>query len=314
MNLAATATRIANAMLEDGSADETIHEVLGQACAAYGSAALNLNRLDEALDSFAAAENACRRVPDGHDLLATIRMGRAIVHWSRNHWADALACVRSAASIFAEHHDTPRLFEAKQIEAHILEGRGDRASACAIYEMMYTFAKTMNDRELEGRAALNLGAARLDAGHVDAARTLFADATQIFDRLGASGAAARARLGSGRVELVAERPDRAVPLLRTAAADLRRLPAGNEAGAATLYLAEALLMLEKHEEVSSILASLVTFFGSASTVDGAERAARFLADRARARRLTRADLQHAQNYMVALDRRPDLVFKPPWTS
>jgi tetratricopeptide (TPR) repeat protein len=308
MSLAAAATKIASAMLEDGGAQETIHEVLGQASAAYGSAALNLNRLDEALEAFAAAENAGEHVPDAGDLLATVKMGRAVVHWSRDDWGEALACVRSAASTFAERHDTPRLFEAIQIEALILESKGDRAAACGIYGMMHTFARQMNDRELVGRAALSLAAARLDAGDVDSAKALFADAAQIFERLGALGPAARARLGTGRVELAAGRPGPAALLLRRAETDLRGLSADNEAGQATLYLAEALLMLGKEREVSSILDSLVTFFESASNVDGAGRAARFLADRAHASLLTRADLHHARTYIAELRRRPDLVF------
>jgi tetratricopeptide (TPR) repeat protein len=311
MNLAVAATTIASAMLEVGEADdETLHEVLGQASAAYGSAALHLNRLDEALEAFAAAEKASEQVPDAGDLVATVKMGRAVVHWSRHDWGEALACVRSAASAFAERRDTPRLFEATQVEALILEGKGDRAAACAIYAMMHAFATKMNDRELEGRAALNLAVARLDAGDIAAARTLFADAAKIFERLGAQRPAARARLGTGRVELAAGRPGTAALLLRRAEADLRSLSSGNEAGQATLYLAEALLMLGKHQEVSSILASLVTFFGSASAGDGADQAALFLADRARAHLLTRADIQHARNYIAQLDRHPDLVFMP----
>jgi tetratricopeptide (TPR) repeat protein len=311
MNLAAAATKIASAILENGGAEETtIHEVLGQASAAYGSAALNLDRPEEALEAFAAAENAGQHVPDAADLRATVSMGRAIVHWSRNDWKEALACVRSAASTFAERHDAPRLFEAKQIEALILEGKGDRAAACANHELMHMFAKTMNDRELEGRTALNLAAARLDTGDIDGARTLFADAAQIFERLGAPLPAVRARLGIGRAELAAKRLDPATLILRTAIADLRRLSADNEASAATLDLAEALWMLGKNREVRSILASLVMFFRSSSTGDGADKAVLYLAERARAKLLTKPDIQHARSYIAELQRRPDLVFTP----
>lgn len=75
-------------------------------------------------------------------------------------------------------------------------------------------------------------------------------------------------------------------------------------------LFRALLMLEKDEEVSTILTSLVTSFRSASTVDGAGRAALFLADKARTGLLTLADLQHVRNYIAELQRLPDLVFVP----
>jgi tetratricopeptide (TPR) repeat protein len=311
LSLAAAAARIAERLIEHWEDEETIRKLTGSAWSAYGAASLNLNRLDEALEAYAKAEEAYGGLIEADAPLAKVRMGRAIVHWTRDDWASALGCVRSAASTFAEHHDMPRLFEAKQVEALILGQKGEGAAACSVYEMMLAFAKTMNDRELQGRATLNLANARLDAGDAGTAKSHFLDAVGIFERLGAPGPLARARTGIARAELVAGRPDRAASLLRKAEADLRGLGFSNEANAAKLDLAEALLMLQKHDEVCVLVSSLVSTFRAASTVSGAVTAASFLADAARGHRLTPQQVQHVRDYLLKLQRNPDLLFLPP---
>jgi tetratricopeptide (TPR) repeat protein len=311
LSLAAAAARIAERLIEHWEAEETIRELVGSAWTAYGGASLNLNRLDKALEAYAKAEEAYAGLPEPDALLAVVRLGRAIVHWAGGDWTAALACVRSAASTFAQHHDMPRLFEAKQVEALILERRGDVPAACSVYEMMLEFARTMNDRELEGRAALNLATARLEAGDVDSAKSHFAEAVGIFERLGTPGSLVRARAGVARAELAAGRPDHAAPLLRKVEADLRGLGLSNEANAAKLDLAEALLLLRKDHEVWTTLGSLVTIFRSASTVNGAVAAASFLADAAQRHRLTPLQIQHVRRYLRELGRKPDLAFSPP---
>jgi tetratricopeptide (TPR) repeat protein len=332
LGLAEVAVKIAERLTFEDGREWTFPEARGMAWVEYAAACRSLDQLEDSLRALALAERAYRGLPSvlldpaSVDLgvhaainmtstetsaealptdaagLAGVDLGRAVVYWSQERWAEALSSVRSAARRFVAHSDAAGLFEAKQIEALILGRTGDPDAACTVHEMMLTFAKTMNDQELEARAAQNLGMARAGSGDHEAARALFVTTATTFKRLGMEAAAAQARAGIARAALAEGRSDEAITLFRAVAADLERLALPVDVALAKLDLAEALLQSRRHEPLKQLCASLVTFFGFETTLIGAIAAAELLADQAQAGTITREDIESVRACLAGLGR------------
>ena len=307
--LAQTAIAIAEALPEDHYPARAVFELRGTAWKEYSTACRYLGRFDEGWKALDRAEEAYRKLAPG-SRLATVSLARASLLFKQERNAEALPYARSAAADFAYLHEQQRYFDAKQVEASILHFMGDATAAASAYEAMLVQADAMADLEMKARAAQNLGVIYTESG-VARASSYFTTALQIFETLNLDARAARARWGIGTVALAAGRFAEAARLLAAARAQLFSFGMTTDAQLAALHLAEALLMLERWNEVHALCTELVAFFRKSDMITGALTAASFLKEAAAARTLTRKQIGHVREYLQALERRPLLAFAPP---
>lgn len=308
--LAQTAIEIAEALPDDHYPARAVFELRGTAWKEYSTACRYLGRFEEGWKALDRAEEAYRKLAPG-SRLATVNLARASLLYKQEHYAEALPYARRASADFTYFHEQQRYFDAKQVEATILRLMGDPSGAGAAYEAMLMQAEAAGDAEMKGRAAQNLGVVYLESGNLSRAGFYFATALQISEELGHHARAARTRWSIGAVALASGNFQEAVRRLTSARAQLLSLGMASTAQLAALHLAEALLMLERWNEVHALCTELVAFFRNSDMITGALTAASFLKEAAAARTLTRKQIGHVREYLETLERKPLLAFAPP---
>jgi tetratricopeptide (TPR) repeat protein len=169
LSLAESAAIIAEALPDDYYPAGAVNDLRGTAWKEASTAHRLLGQLDAAFDALKRAERAYRRLPDSEMQMATVEWCRAILHWERQQYDDALTYARSAASRFEERRDTKKYLEAKEWEAIVLHSSGDVTAARSTYLSTFELADTLGDADMKARAANNLGMACRDAGETAAA-------------------------------------------------------------------------------------------------------------------------------------------------
>ena len=311
--LAETACVIAEALPDDYYPAAAVNELRGTAWKEYSTACRYLAEYDAAYDALARAERAYRRLPDFEVQLAVVALCRAGVMWEQERYTEALPLARGAAQTFTAQGDVKRYFDAKEWEALILHGMGDVASARETYQIVYEMAESYNDAEMQARSAKNLGIAYRDAGDTSSASNWLSMALQMFAGLDMDAMAEGTRWSIARLSLHTGNAAEAARRLPSIVTAFERLGMMSNAAHARLDLAEALLLLNRPDEVLAVCADLRQFFHRAKNLTGAQTAAAYLRSAAAAQTITTAKIEYVRTYLIALDRALDLPFDPPPT-
>jgi tetratricopeptide (TPR) repeat protein len=309
--IADTAAAIAE-LLPNGSYPASgVYELRGTAWKEYATVCRYLARFESAFDALNRAARAYRRLLDPEMQLAVVKLARGVLLWEQQRYAEALEFVRLAAHVFSERRETARYFEAKEVEAVILQRQGNIVEARDTYRMALDLADTIGDPEMKARAARNLGIACRDSGDLGSASKYLLAALQLYESLDQRARVVHTRWSIARLALSAGNAREAAQRLPSLILELSELGMVGDAAHAQLDLAEALLLLERFAEVHDACTSLFAFFRGANMLTGALTAAAFLREAATRRTLTRQHIEGVRTYLVALERQPDLVFAPP---
>lgn len=309
--LAETACFIADGLPDDLYPAEGVSELRGTAWKEFATVCRCTQRFDDAFDALKRAERSYRKLIDPEASLATVELTRASILWEQDRPGEALPMARSAAHRFAALRLTDRYFDAKEIEAAILHLMGNVEEACETYRFIYELADDLGDAEMKARAARNLGIAYRDQGRVGEASKCLLEALQLYEGLGQAAMVSHMRWSIARLLLFGGNAREASERLPICIEELRRLGMPGDAARAQLDLAEAMLIMERFEDVETVCAELVVFFRDAKMLTGATTAAAYLKEAAAARKLQRADIAHVRNYLANLQRSPSLPFAPP---
>jgi tetratricopeptide (TPR) repeat protein len=308
--IAETAAAIAEGLPDDYYPAGAVNELRGTAWKEYATACRYLARFDSGFDALNRAERAYRRLVDPGLQIAVVKLARAILLWEQQRYPEALEIVRSAAHMFSERRETMRYFEAKEVEALILQRQGNVADACETYRTIFDLADTIGDLEMRARSARNLGIACRDGGDMGSASKYLLIALQLYESLDQRGRIVHTRWSIARLALSAGNARDAAQRLPALILDLSELGMAADAAHAQLDLAEALLLLERFDEVHDACTSLFAFFRGANMLTGALTAAAFLREAATSGTLTSQHIQRVRTYLSELERHPDLAFAP----
>jgi len=312
--LAETATAIADALPDDLYPSRAVFEVRGLAWKDYSTALRYVGRFDDCWQALDLAEEAYRQLVGGGSAgtdLAAVALGRASMLFKQERYAEALRHARKASEAFADFHDQIHYFEAKHVEANILQMMGDAKGAASVYKAMLQQADAVGDADMKARAAHNLGVVYVGKGQIDQAASYFSTALKIVEKLHLPVRVARTRWGLGSVSLAAGRYLEAAQQLTAARAELFSLGMMSDGHVAGLDLAEALVVLGHWKEVQVLCTQMATFFRTAAMINGSLMAASYMKEAATARTLTRRQIGHVREYLQAVERRPSLIFVPP---
>jgi tetratricopeptide (TPR) repeat protein len=308
--IAETAAAIAEALSEDDYPADEVNELRGAAWNEYATACRYLARFEGGHDALDRAERAYRRLIDPALHLAAVGLGRAILWWEQQRYGEALPLARAAAQLFSDRRDTMRYFEAKEVEALILQRLGNVVDARETHQTVFDLADTIGDLDMKARAARNLGIACRDSGDLGSASKYLLIALQLYESLDQRGRVVHTRWSIARLALSAGNARDAAQRLPSLILELSELGMVADAAYAQLDLAEALLLLERFDEVGDACRSLFAFFRGADMLSGALTAAAFLREGAIRGTLTRQHIEGVRTYLAALERHPDLVFIP----
>lgn len=310
-DLAEAACAIADALPDDHYPAAAVNELRGRAWKEYSTACRYLAQFAAGFDALSRAERAYKRLPDPESQVAAVDLCRALLLWEQQRYDEALPYARSAARVFSERRETRHYFNAREVEALILHRQGSVSAACETYLQLFTYADDIDDAELKARSARNLGVAYRDKADVGSASEYLLIALRLFEELDQHAMVVETTGLIARLTLTAGNPTEAANKLPALIDEMRRLGKTADAARAQLDLAEALLILERFEEVEAVCAGLAAYFRKAEMLTGALTAAAYLKEAAARRSLTKAHIDQVREYLAALDRTPNLPFTSP---
>ncbi|MEO8381631.1 MAG: hypothetical protein ABI779_18360, partial [Acidobacteriota bacterium] len=117
--------------------------------------------------------------------------------------------------------------------------------------------------------------------------------------------------GLGRVVLHGGKPSEAVQRLRDVIAHFETIGMVSDAALAGVDMAEALLVLERWDEIVKVAAHAFRVLKKAGHLTGALTAMAYLKEAAAKRQLTPEVLKVVREYLRRVEREPDLLFAPP---
>jgi tetratricopeptide (TPR) repeat protein len=309
--LAETAAMIAEALPDDYYPAQSVNVIRGNAWIEFATACRYLARFDKGFDALGRAERAYRRLPTDATHLGRVFLARAVMFFEQQKYEEALPLARQAAERFRMYGLLSSYLDAKELEAVTLYRMGDTRATFDVYQRIYDTADVLGEVEKKARAARNLAVAHADRGEISTASTYLQLALQIYAGLGQPAMVAHTRWSIAWLALLAGDARAAAEQLPAVVNDLSAFGMAGDAARAQLDLAEALIVLERFDEVRDICAALVSYFRRANMLTGAVTAAAFLKEAAAKRRIVREDVKHVRRYLDALNRQPDLVFIPP---
>jgi tetratricopeptide (TPR) repeat protein len=311
LSLAESARSIADALPDDYYPGNRIAELRGDASMALANAYRYLARFDDGMSVLSEAEAAFNTLPAPGPRLVRVLNGRAALLFQQQQYEEAHGLAQRAARAAASYGETVDYRTALQIIA-VVHVRTDRhTEARAIFAKLYQIAQKSGDPELEARAAMNLGSCHWEMGDFANAGQLLLGAKRIFEELDRPTEALRASWSIAALAIATGKADAAVPELRRIIAEAESRGMVSDGACAQLDLAEALFILKQFDEVVQITEPLIDYFVAAGMAKGAVKAATFLRDATRARRLTRQTIQFVRAYLRRLELTPELPFEPP---
>jgi tetratricopeptide (TPR) repeat protein len=151
----------------------------------------------------------------------------------------------------------------------------------------------------------------LDLGGAAEASVLFLKALAIFRETGPAENRIETEWGLARVVLHSGRPSDAARLLRDVIAAFESIGRVTNVALAGIDLSEALLALDRWDEIAKVAGHAFRVLKKGGNVTGALTALAYLKEAAAKRQLTPDALKAVRKYLRRVEREPDLLFAPP---
>jgi tetratricopeptide (TPR) repeat protein len=288
-----------------------VYELRGTAWKERANALLRLAEFDEALESLRRAESAYEHLRSPGHGLAAVELVRAAVHYERGELQEAAKQVEIAEQGYAHLGLERQRMKAVLLRGEIAYEALDYVGATNIFEQVIKFGEDINDARWIARGSYCRAACELERGDLSKSAMLYQKALSIFreigptlDRIGTEWGVARVVLHGGKASDAARR-------LRDVIAAFEEIGRVANAALAGIDLAEALLVLERSDEIVKVAAHAFRVLKKAGHLTGALTALAYLKEAAAKRQLTPEALKVVREYLRRVEREPDLLFVPP---
>ncbi|MEA2489614.1 MAG: MalT-like region [Acidobacteriota bacterium] len=305
------AQAVADLLPDDIYPNDAVYELRGTAWKERANALRRLAEFDEALESLRRSENAYSRLRSSGHGLAAVDLVRSAVYYERGELQKATKHVE-----LAEHGYAHQGLERQRMKAILLRGEIayeslDYAGAASTFQQIIDFGERISDARWIARGSYCRAACEVERGNLSEAVMLYHSALMILREIGPTEDRISTEWGLARVVLHEGKPTDAARRLRDVIAAFEEIGRVSDAALAGTDLAEALLVLERWDEIGKVAAHAFRVLKKAGILTGALMALAYLKEAAARRQLTPGTLKVIREYLRRVERKPDLLFAAP---
>jgi tetratricopeptide (TPR) repeat protein len=302
---------VADLLPDDIYPNKAVYELRGTAWKERANALLRLAKFDEALESLRLAEQAYEQLRSSGRGLAAVELVRAVVHYERGELQKAREHVELADHGYAHLGLERDRMKAVWLRGEIAYEALDYVAAAKIFQSVIKYGENISDAGWIARGSFCRAACELETGNLGEAVTLYHSALMIFRETGPAEYRIETEWGLARVALYAGKPTDAVRALRDVIAAFEDIGRVANVALAGIDLSEALLVLDRWEEIAKVAGHAFRVLKQAGHLTGALTALAYLKEAAAKRQLTPGTLKVVREYLRRVEREPDLLFVPP---
>jgi tetratricopeptide (TPR) repeat protein len=302
---------VAELLPDDVYPNKAVYELRGTAWKECANALVRLAEFDDALESLKRAEEAYEHLRSSGRGLGAVELVRAGVYYERGELQKASEHVDRAEHGFAHLGLERQRMKAVWLRGEIAYEALDYAGARDIFQKVIQFGEDSNDAGWIARGSFCRAACELELGNLGEAVTLYHGALMIFRETGPAEYRIETEWGLARVALYAGKPTDATRGLRDVIAAFEEIGRVANVALAGIDLAEALLVLERWDEIAKVAGHSFRLLKKAGHLTGALTALAYLKEAAAKRQLTPETLRVVRDYLRRVEREPDLLFAAP---
>jgi tetratricopeptide (TPR) repeat protein len=238
-------------------------------------------------------------------------MYRALIYRELEKFTEALSILRAARPVLDAYGDRKRVAVADSTQAAVLMAMRRFSEALAIHLQI---AVDLNlDEETRACAFNNAGICYRELSLFQDAKRVYAQAIMSFEKLGWVSRRAMTRWGIARVLSDEGRHEQSLALLAEVRAEFEELGMSEDMALVSLHAADALLVLQRPEQVAELCRSAIAYFGRAGLAysQAAMTALAYLREAADQGTLSPAKVDHVRNFFKVLPKQPSLLFALP---
>jgi len=291
--------------------NNAVYELRGTAWKERANALLRLAEFDEALESLQHAEAAYEQLRSSGRGLAAVELVRAVVYYERGELPKASEHVERAEHGYAHLSLERERMKAVWLRAEIAYEGLDYVGAATIFQEVIEFGENINDAGWIARGSFCRAACELERGNLGEAVMLYHSALMIFRETGPAEYRIETEWGLARAALHGGKASDAARGLRDVIAAFEEIGRVANVALAGIDLAEALLVLERWEEIAKVAGHAFRVLKKAGHLTGALTALAYLKEAAPKRQLSPARLKVVREYLRHVERKPNLLFVPP---
>jgi tetratricopeptide (TPR) repeat protein len=305
------AQAVGDVLPDDTYPNKAVYELRGTAWKERANALVRLAKLDEALESLDRAEEAYGQLRSSSHGLAGVELVRGSTYYQRGELEEAAKHAEQAERGYAHLGLEWQRMKAVHLRGAIKYEALQLAEASAINQEVIEFGEEAGDPRWIAKGSYARGYCELDRGNLTEAGMLFQRALAIFRETGPASERFSTEWGLARVILHGGRPSEAVQRLRDVIAQFETIGMVSDAALAGVDMSEALLVLERWEEIVKVAGHAFRVLKKAGILTGALTALAYLKEAASKRQLTPETLKTVREYLRRVEREPDLLFVPP---
>jgi tetratricopeptide (TPR) repeat protein len=302
---------VADLLPDDIYPNMAVYELRGTAWKERANALVRLAEFDDALESLRRAEDAYQHLRSSGRGLGAVELVRAGVYYERGELRKATEHVDRAEHGFAHLGLERQRMKAVWLRGEIAYEALDYVGVRDIFEQVIQFGQKSNDAGWIARGSFCRAACELELGNLREAVTLYHGALMIFRETGPAEYRIETEWGLARVALYAGNPTDAARGLRDVIAAFEDIGRAANVALAGIDLAEALLVLERWEEIAKVAGHSFRVLKKAGHLTGALTALAYLKEAASKHQVTPETLKVVREYLRRVEREPDLLFAPP---
>lgn len=243
---------VADHLSDDIYPNNAVYELRGTAWKERANALRRLAEFDEALESLQRAEQAYEHLRSSGRGLAAVELSRASVYYERGELQKAAEHVERAEQGFAHLSLERQRMKAVWLRGEIAYESLQYAESVAIMQQVMQFGEEIGDSRWVARGSYCRALCELEFGNLADAAKLFHAALVIFREIGPREDRIATEWGSSRVVLHGGKASDAARRLRDVIAAFEEIGSVSVAALVGIDLAEALLALERWEEIAKV--------------------------------------------------------------
>jgi tetratricopeptide (TPR) repeat protein len=311
LTFADLAQAIADMLPDETYPNNAVYELRGTAWKERANALLRLGTLDEALESLRRAERAYGQLKSSGHGLAAVELVRAAVYYQLDQLETAAVHAERAEHAYAHLGQERRRMKAVHLRGSIKLEMLELEAAGTLYQQVMDYGEELNDAQWVAKGAFSRGVVELKRGQLSDAAMLFNTALVIFRETGPASDRISSEWGLARVVLDSGNPGEAIRRLRDVMFAFEELGMVMDAAIVGLDMADALLVLERPEQIAKIAEHSFRVLKKAGVLTGALTALAYLKEVAANRRLESKVIHGVRTFLRRAERDPELVFVPP---
>lgn len=304
------AQAVAELLPDDIYPTNAVYELRGTAWKERANALLRLAEFDEALESLQQAEHAYEQLRSPGHGLAAVELVRAAVYYERGELKEATKHVELAEQGYAHLGLERQRMKAVHLRGSIKYEALELAEASATFQRVIEYGEKVDDAEWIAKGSYARGNCELDQGNFGEASALFLKGLVIFRETGPATDRICTEWGLARVVLYGGNASDAARRLRDVVAAFEAIGRVTNVALVGIDLSEALLVLERWTEIEKVAGHAFRVLKKAGNVTGALTALAYLKEAAAKRQLTPETLKVLREYLMRVEREPDLLFAP----